>query len=75
MGVFNRQFWKGKILYNKDGGVELKVVKGASSNKYEVDGLSGATLTSNGVSNMIEYWLGPEAYGPALKIVKETFNS
>ena len=70
-----KNIWKGKILYNKDGGVELKVVKGASSNKYEVDGLSGATLTSNGVSNMIEYWLGPEAYGPALKIVKETFNS
>mgnify|MGYP006238080101 FL=1 len=70
-----KNIWKGKILYNKDGGVELKVVKGASSNKYEVDGLSGATLTSNGVSNMIEYWLGPEAYGPALKIVKETFSS
>ena len=70
-----KNIWKGKILYNKDGGVELKVVKGASSNEYEVDGLSGATLTSNGVSNMIEYWLGPEAYGPALKKVKETFNS
>ena len=50
-----KNIWKGKILYNTDGGVELKVVKGASSNKYEIDGLSGATLTSNGVSNMIEY--------------------
>jgi Na+-transporting NADH:ubiquinone oxidoreductase subunit C len=25
---------------------------------YKVDGLSGATITSRGVSNMVEYWFG-----------------
>ena len=30
--------------------------------KYMVDGLSGATLTSRGVSNMIEYWFSDSGY-------------
>ena len=46
-------------------------MKGAAKDEYQIDGLSGATLTSNGVSNMINYWLGDEAYGPALKKIKE----
>jgi len=29
---------------------------------YMVDGLSGATLTSNGVSNMIQYWFSDSGY-------------
>jgi len=32
-----------------------------------VDGLSGATITSRGVTNMLAFWLGNEAYGPYLK--------
>ena len=47
------------------------MVKGTAKDEYQVDGLTGATLTSNGVSNMINYWLGNEAYGPALKNLKE----
>ena len=66
-----KAIWKGKLIYNQDGGVELRVVKGAAKDEYQIDGLSGATLTSNGVSNMINYWLGDEAYGPALKKIKE----
>ena len=66
-----KAIWKGKLIYNQDGGVELKVVKGTAKDEYQIDGLSGATLTSNGVSNMINYWLGDEAYGPALKKIKE----
>ena len=29
---------------------------------YKVDGLSGATITSRGVSNMVEYWFGESGY-------------
>ena len=42
------------------------VVPGLSS-RLCVDGLSGATLTSRGVSNLLEYWLGNAAFGPVLK--------
>ena len=46
------------------------MVKGTAKDEYQVDGLTGATLTSNGVTDMINYWLGDEAYGPALRNLK-----
>lgn len=66
-----KALWQGKQVY-KDGSVQLKVIKGnvdpASRNAmYQVDGLSGATLTSRGVQNLVAYWLGEEGFGPVLK--------
>ena len=59
--------WDGKKLY-KDGEVAIDVTKGAkASDPYEVDALSGATLTSNGVQNTLDYWLGENGFGPYLK--------
>lgn len=56
--------WPGKEIY-KDGEVALEVKKGdQSSNNYGVDALSGATITSNGVTNMVEFWMGERGYGP-----------
>ena len=63
--------WYGKRIYNDDGNVALYVTKGASSTDYEIDGISGATLTTNGVSNMIKYWLGDNGYGPIIKNLNE----
>ena len=63
--------WYGKRIYNDDGSVALYVTKGASSTDYEIDGISGATLTTNGVSNMIKYWLGDNGYGPIIKNLSE----
>ncbi|MFM8331578.1 MAG: Na(+)-translocating NADH-quinone reductase subunit C [Candidatus Methylumidiphilus sp.] len=34
--------------------------------QHQVDGLAGATLTSNGVNNLIRYWLGSEGFAPYL---------
>lgn len=64
--------WVGKIVYAPDGEVAVNVSKtkidaGNAKAKYHVDGLSGATLTSQGVDNMLQYWMGPEAYGPVLE--------
>ena len=63
--------WYGKRIYNENGSVALYVTKGASSTEYEIDGISGATLTTNGVSNMIKYWLGDNGYGPIIKNLNE----
>ena len=63
--------WYGKRIYNENGSVALYVTKGASSTDYEIDGISGATLTTNGVSNMIKYWLGENGYGPIIKNLNE----
>ncbi len=35
--------------------------------KYYVDGISGATLTSNGVTNLMQFWLGELGFGPYLE--------
>lgn len=67
--------WKGKNIHNEDGDLVISVVKGAvdpnSPNaEYQVDGLSGATLTSRGIHNLVQFWLGEKGYGPFLKKFK-----
>jgi Na+-transporting NADH:ubiquinone oxidoreductase subunit C len=74
-----KALWHGKKAY-KDGKVEIRVIKGSvgpetSNPEYKVDGLSGATLTSNGVSNMLKYWLGPEGFEPYMKRLKAKMSS
>lgn len=70
-GEIENPRWKalfvGKKVYDVNWEPAFKVVKGManSSSKtfiHEVDGLSGATLTSNGVTNTFKYWFGKEAH-------------
>ena len=58
--------WPGKRVFNSEWVVEVEVAKGATGDT-QVDALSGATLTSNGVTNMLQFWLGEEGFGPYLK--------
>lgn len=63
--------WKGKKIYD-DNQVTLKVIKGKvedgdTMSMYKVDGLSGATITSRGVSNMVSYWFSDSGYANLLK--------
>ena len=66
-----RALWKGKKVYSDKGDVALTLVKGGVDESradavYKVDGLAGATLTSRGVSNLIQYWMGPECFATFL---------
>ncbi len=66
-----KALWRGKEIYDENHQVALKVLKGSvdrnSPNaRFQVDGLSGATLTSRGVQNLVGYWLGEDAFGPML---------
>lgn len=65
-----KEKWNDKQVFDDDWKVRLEVAKNASGN-YQVDALSGATLTSNGVSNMLLYWMGDPGYGPYLKSLLE----
>ena len=60
-----KSIWPGKQVY-RDGEVAIGLVKGAadSSSSYEIDGLAGATLTSRGVTNLVQFWLGADGFGP-----------
>jgi len=61
-----KALWPGKKIYNDAGEVKVKLVKGGAkaSDIHGVDGLSGATLTSNGVTNTLQFWFGEEGYAP-----------
>lgn len=64
-----KALWPGKKIYNDDYVVKAKLVKGGAkpNDKYGVDALSGATLTSNGVTNTLQFWFGEEGYLPFIK--------
>jgi Na+-transporting NADH:ubiquinone oxidoreductase subunit C len=61
--------WTGKKIYDKDGSLQLHVAKGTAeqNNPHQVDGISGATLTANGVTNLVQYWLGDDGFKKLLK--------
>jgi len=67
--------WQGRKAFGPDGQPAVHVIKGkageAASDPYRVDGLSGATLTSNGVTQLVQFWLGDEGYGPYLDRQRE----
>ena len=62
--------WPGKQITDENGQLMISVVKSDASGPYEVDGISGATLTSNGVANMLRYWLGDHGFGALLQRIK-----
>jgi len=68
--------WKGKQLYNDSGALAIDVIKGkvdpsSPKAKNQVDGLSGATLTSKGVANLMQFWLGEQGFAAYLASFKE----
>ena len=71
-----KKLWPGKRIYDDQGKTRIEVVKGAvdqdSANAiYQVDGLSGATLTARGVGNLLQYWMGQNGYRPLLARLKQ----
>lgn len=64
-----RGLWPGKTLFDEDGNLAVEIVKGGvdpqnPKAEHQVDALAGATLTSNGVSNLLHFWLGENGFGP-----------
>lgn len=62
--------WAGKEIADPDGRIVIRVAQGPAAGPYEVDGISGATRTGNGVTNMLAFWLGPQGFGPFLDRLK-----
>ena len=75
-----RKQWQGKKAFNDNGDLKIEVIRGHVDFKmadavHKVDGLSGATLTSTGVSNLVNYWLGDHGFGPYLKKMSALMNT
>ena len=66
-----RAQWNGIHSYDDNGDVATGVTKAGNPKDNWVDGISGATLTSRGVSNMIQFWLGDQGYKPYLDMLRK----
>jgi len=55
--------WSGKKLLNAKGQPALTLVKTIPKNEYEIDALSGASMTTRGVQMMLDYWLSEQGFG------------
>ncbi|MBI1907036.1 MAG: Na(+)-translocating NADH-quinone reductase subunit C [Rhodocyclales bacterium] len=67
-----RALWQGKVVYDEQWAPSIALVKGTVDTslpgaEHKVDGLAGATLTSRGVTRLINYWLGEHGYGPLIE--------
>jgi len=64
--------WVGKRLFDENWQPMVDVVKGKApeGSDYQIDGLSGATLTSNGVQYTMDYWLSDNGFGPYLAKIR-----
>ncbi|MEQ8515728.1 MAG: Na(+)-translocating NADH-quinone reductase subunit C [Chromatocurvus sp.] len=66
--------WPGKKVY-RDGDAAIALAKGSVDSSspdaaWRVDGLSGATLTSRGVTQLVQFWLGENGFKPFLNNLK-----
>ena len=71
-----QQNWKGKKAFDELWNVKIHVIKGQVDTtrpeaKYQVDGISGATLTARGVDHLVQFWLGDDGYGPFLQQMRK----
>ena len=65
-----KALWKGRMAFDDQWQPAITVIKGMAGtpeeDPYRVDGLSGATITSRGVSGAMAFWLGDNGFGPYL---------
>jgi Na+-transporting NADH:ubiquinone oxidoreductase subunit C len=67
--------WRGRKGYDERWEPRITVIKGAAgpphTDPLRVDGLSGATITSNAVTRLMQFWLSDDGYGRWLKHFRE----
>jgi len=65
-----KALWPGRLAFDDRGNPKIAVKKGfagsPAEDPYNVDGLSGATITSRGVTSLVRFWLGDDGFGPYL---------
>lgn len=69
--------WTGVEAFDESGEPSVELVKtrsapGSEAADHEVDALSGATLTTKGVENLVRFWTGEHGFGPVLSNLKNT---
>ena len=66
-----KALWPGRIAFSDRGQPVIEVIKGIagppSDDPHRVDGLAGATITSRGITHMVQFWLRDNGFGPYLE--------
>lgn len=67
--------WQGRKGYDEQGQPKIAVIKGQAGppeqDPLQVDGLSGATVTANAITRLMQFWLSDDGYGRFLKRFRE----
>ena len=67
--------WRGRKGFDDHWSAQITVIKGQAGppdkDPLHVDGLSGATVTSNAVTRLMRFWLSDDGYGRFLKRFRE----
>lgn len=71
-----KALWPGKQIYDAEQKPVIHLVKGSVDMSrpeavHQVDALSGATLTSNGVTNLVKFWTGELGFQKFLGKIRE----
>jgi len=62
--------WPGNQAFDETGRVSIRVGRSTDIGGDRVDGISGATRTTNGVDRLVQFWLGDFGFGHYLKRVR-----
>lgn len=67
-----KALWAGKKLSDENGELQISVTKAApaAGADYHIDALAGATLTTVGVHNLVNFWMGETGYQLFLENLK-----
>ncbi len=67
--------WVGRRAYDDKGMPAIRVIKGQAGppdqDPNRVDGMSGATITSNAITRLTQFWLSDDGYGKFLRRFRE----
>lgn len=68
--------WQGRRVYDEQGEPRFSVSEGvveagSATSAYQVDALTGATVTGNAVTSLMHYWFGPHGYQAFLSQLRE----
>ena len=67
--------WRGRKGFDEQWNARITVIKGQAGapevDPLRVDGLSGATVTSNAITRLMQFWLSDNGYGKFLKRIRE----
>jgi len=70
-----QKLWEGREAFGPQGQPSIEVIKGHAGppdkDPHRIDGLSGATITSRGVSHLVRFWLGEHGFKPYLENLRQ----